>query len=62
MHQLICANLHLTATSKGSLKDTILGFIHSCTMQGKLCVHPLLPRSAEAWDTRVTAVKVVCSS
>lgn len=59
VHQHICANFHLTATSKGSLKDTILGFIHTCTIQGKLCVHALVPRFAEGWDTRVTAVKVV---
>lgn len=53
---------NLTAASKGSLKVTILGFTHSCTIQGKLCAHTLVPRFAEVCDTRVTTLKAVCSS
>lgn len=44
VHQCICINFHLTATSRGSLKDNILGFICGCTIQDKLCMHTLVPR------------------
>lgn len=44
MHQCICINFHLTATTKGSLKDTILGVIRGFTIQDKLCIHTLVPR------------------
>lgn len=44
VHQCICINFDLTATSKDSLEYTILGFICGCTIQDKLRMHTLFPR------------------